>query len=80
VGAGLRLAFTSRLARPLRNVVSALFSLYIAFSFSEFYANVLRGAGLMLALFVGLAAMVLANAMISHFIPRRRGLKPQAPS
>ena len=74
---GLRLAFTSRFARPLRGIVGALFSLYVAFIFSQFYSNTIHGAGLVLAFFVGLAAMVLVNALISHFVPRRRGQKQE---
>ncbi len=73
VGAGLRLAFTSRFARPLRDVVGGLFSLYVALILTEFYANVLKGSGLVLLFFVGLAGMVLLQGMITHFLPRRKG-------
>ena len=73
VSAGLRLAFTSRLARSLREVVGAVFSIYIAFIFTEFYGSVVRGAGLVLLFFVGLAVMVLVNTLIRHFVPRRKG-------
>jgi len=75
VTSGLRLAFTSRFARSLRGVVGGLLSLYVAFILTSFYGKVLTGAGLVLAFFVGLAAMVVVNAMISFFLPRRRGPK-----
>jgi zinc-ribbon domain len=79
VSSGLRLAFTSRFARPLRDIVGASFSLYIAFIFSRFYARAINGAELVLVFFVGLAVIVLVNALISHYIPRRKTLK-QGPS
>ena len=69
---GLRLAFSNRFARPLRGVVGGLFSLYVAFILNRFYAKAINGAALVLVFFVGLALMVLVNAMISHFLPRRR--------
>ena len=69
---GLRVALTSRLARPLRGVVGGLLSLYVAFILSSFYAKALNGPGLVLAFFVGLAAMIVVDGMISFFLPRRR--------
>ncbi len=73
-----RLAITSRLSRPLRGIVSALFSLYLAYILTRFYDGALTGAALVLAFFVGLAIMIVASAMIRHFVPRRMGPK-QAP-
>ncbi len=75
VTSGLRLAFTRRLARPLRGVVGGVFSLYVAFILEQFYARGVGGAGLVLVFFVGLAVMVLVDSLISHFVPRRRGQK-----
>ena len=75
VSSALRLVFTARVARPVRGVIGALFSLYVAFALTQFYARVLSGAGLVLAFFVGLAGVVLANALTWHFLPRRRVLK-----
>lgn len=75
VSNGLRLALTSRVARPARGIAGALFSLYFAFILDQFYAKALGGAGLVLAFFVGLAAVVLADAMIWHFLPRRKPAK-----
>jgi len=69
---GLRLVLTSRVARPLRGVVGGLFSLYVGFILNSFYGRALSGAGLALAFFVGLAAMIVADAMISFFFPHRR--------
>ncbi len=69
--AGARLAFTGRLRRPLRDVVGALFSFYIAFVLSQFYDKTISGVELVLAFFVGLAVLVIVDAMISFFIPRR---------
>jgi len=75
---GLRLVLSSRLARPLRGVVGGLFSLYVAFILTSFYGGALNGAGLVLAFFVGLAAMIVVDGMISFFFPRRR-LTKQTP-
>jgi hypothetical protein len=72
VSSALRLAFTSRFRRPMRDIVGAVFSLYVAYIFAEFYAKAIRGSGLVFAFFVGLAAMVLVNAVIRHYVPRRK--------
>jgi hypothetical protein len=71
VSACLRFAFTSSLRRPLINVVGALFSLYLANAFTRFYAGEIRGAGLVLAFFVGLAIVIIADAVVSLAVPRR---------
>jgi uncharacterized protein (DUF58 family) len=63
----------------LRGVVGGLFSLYVGFILAAFYARTLNGAGLVLAFFVGLAAMIAVDAMISFFFPRRR-LSKQTPT
>ncbi len=77
VAAGSRLALTGRLRQPLRDFGGALFSLYVAFAFSQFYARTLNGVELVLAFLMGLAALVIANALISLFLPRRwRNLPP----
>ena len=75
VSSGLRLAFSNRFARSIRGVVGGLFSLYVAFILNRFYARAFSGATLVLVFFVGLAVVVLVNAMVSHFLPRRRGQK-----
>jgi len=77
VSSGLRLAFSGRLRRPLRDIVGDVFSLYVAYAFAQFYARTIRGAGLVLAFFIGLAAVVLVNALITHFVPRRRGTRQE---
>jgi hypothetical protein len=79
VTSGLRLVLTSRLTKSLRGVVGGLFSLYIAFILGSFYGRALSGAGLVLAFFVGLAAMIVVDSMISLFVPRRR-LPKQPPT
>jgi len=79
VTSGLRLVLTSRLTKALRGVVGGLFSLYIAFILASFYGRAINGAGLVLAFFVGLAAMIIVDSMISLFIPRRR-LPKQSPT
>jgi hypothetical protein len=79
LSSGLRLALTSRFARSLRGVVGGLYSLYFAFILNRFYARAFDGGVLVLLFFVGLAVMVLVNAMISLLLPRRRVPK-QAPS
>ncbi|HXW95637.1 MAG TPA: zinc ribbon domain-containing protein [Nitrososphaerales archaeon] len=80
LSSGGRLALTSRVVRPLRGVVGGLFSLYVAFILSSFYAKSINGAGLVLAFFVGLAAMIVTNALISFFLPRRRTPKQMSTS
>ena len=75
----MRLVFSSRLRRPVRNIVGAVFSLYVAYIFTQFYARAIRGAGLVLAFFVGLAAMVLANALVTHLLPRRKASTRESP-
>jgi len=75
LSSGGRLALTSRVARPLRGIVGGLFSLYVAFILTSFYARAINGAGLVLAFFVGVAGMVVTNALITFFLPRRRGPK-----
>ncbi|HUK79474.1 MAG TPA: zinc ribbon domain-containing protein [Nitrososphaerales archaeon] len=72
VSSGLRLAFTRRVARPLRGLLSGAFSLYFAFIFSGFYARAINGAGLVLVFFVGLAVAMLLNVLILHYVPRRK--------
>jgi hypothetical protein len=70
VSAGLRFAFTDSLSRPMRGVVGALFALYIANSFSQFYAGTIRGSGLVLDFFIGLAVVIIADAVIALSLPR----------
>jgi hypothetical protein len=70
VSSGLRLGFSRRIRKPLRDIVGALLSLYIAFILGEFYAHAVGGAGLVLLFFVGLAGVVLANALITFLVPR----------
>ena len=72
---GVRLVLTTRFARPLRDIVGGLFALYIAFMLTSFYGRTLSGAGLVLAFFVGLAAVIVFDALISFFLPRRRSMK-----
>jgi hypothetical protein len=71
VSACLRFAFTNSLRRPMRNIVGALFSLYLAGSLSQFYAGTITGTGLVVAFFVGLAFVIAADAAIAFFFPRR---------
>jgi hypothetical protein len=73
----LRFAFTDTFARPMRSIVGALFSLYVASLFMRFYARTMGGSGLVLAFFVGLAIVVIANAVIAYFVPRRLGARPR---
>jgi hypothetical protein len=80
ISAGMTLLFSSRVRRPLRNVVGGVFALYFAFLLSQFYGKGITGAGLVLAFFIGLAIMVLVNAIISFIFPRRKPTKTEAPS
>lgn len=70
VAACLRFGFTDSFARPMRNIVGALFSLYLASEFTRFYAGEIRGSGLAIAFFVGLAVVVIANGVIAYLVPR----------
>jgi hypothetical protein len=72
VSAALRFAFTNSLSRPARDIVGALFALYMANSFTQFYAGTIHGTGLVVAFFIGLIAVVIANALIAYFVPRRQ--------
>jgi hypothetical protein len=78
VVAALRFAFTNSLTRPMRDMVGALFALYVASSFFQFYAGTITGSGLVLAFFVGLAIVIIANAAIGIFFPRHQ--RPVGPS
>jgi len=77
VSACLRFAFTDSFARPMRNIVGALFSLYVASLLTRYYAFEIRGSGLVLAFFVGLAIVVIADAVISFFVPRHLSARPR---
>ena len=76
VSSGFRLALSSRFAKSLTGATGGMFSLYVAFILNRFYTKAIDGAGLVLVFFLGLAVLVLVNAMITHFVPRRRGSRP----
>jgi hypothetical protein len=78
VAAALRFAFTNSFSRPIRDIVGALFALYVASSFSQFYARTITESGLVLAFIVGLAKVVVANAAIRIFVPAHQ--RPVVPS
>ncbi|MDA4124081.1 MAG: zinc ribbon domain-containing protein [Thaumarchaeota archaeon] len=71
VSAGLRFAFTNSISRPMRSVVGALFAFYIASVFSQYYAGTIAGSALVLTFFVGLGVVIVANALIAYYVPRR---------
>lgn len=71
VSAAARLALSSHLRKAMHDVVGGAFSVYLAFVLTRFYAEMIRGAGLALLFFLGLAAVVLIDAIIGHFVPRR---------
>jgi zinc-ribbon domain len=79
VSSGLRLGFSHRLRGPMRDIVSAVFSLYIAYVFTLFYAGTIRGSVLVLDFFVGLAAVVVVSALITGFVPRRKDQERVSP-
>jgi len=79
LSSGLALGLSSRLRRPMRNVVSALFSLYLATILTMFYDKTFRGVELVLAFFLGLAAMVVVNGLITFFVPRRKARAEKPP-
>ncbi len=80
VSAGLRFAFTNSLSRPMRGIVGALFALYIANAFSQFYAGTIRGTALALTFFVGLGVVIIANALIAYYVPRRLPMENRKPA
>lgn len=80
VSAGVRFALTSRLRETMHDIVGGVFSVYVAFIFTQFYAGTVRGAGLVLLFFLGLAGMVIVDAIVSHFVPRRRGPRQVPPT
>jgi hypothetical protein len=80
ISAGLMLGLSSRLRRPMRDIVSALFSLYLAYAFTLFYAKTIVGVELVLAFFLGLAVMVIVNGLITFFVPRRNVQRTMPPS
>ena len=73
VSNGLRFAFTNSLSRPMRGVVGALFALYVANSFSQYYATprTITWSGLVLNFFVGLAVVIVVDAVIAYSFPHR---------
>jgi hypothetical protein len=78
VVATLRFTFTNSLFRPMRDLVGALFALYVAHSFSQFYAGTITGSGLALAFFVGLVMVAIADVAIGIFLQRHQ--RPTVPS
>ena len=76
ISAGLRFAYTDSFSRPIRGIVGGLFSLYMANAFSQFYSGAIRGSELVLTLFVGLAVVIVANAVIAYYLPHRLAKKP----
>jgi hypothetical protein len=80
VSNGLRFAFTNSISRPIRGVVGALFALYLANSFSQYYARIIGGSGLVLNFFVGLAVVIIVNAVIAYSFPHRHWRYAAAPS
>lgn len=80
VSAGLELGFSSRLRRTIRNAVSAMFSLYVAYIFTLFYAGTIRGTGLVLDFFVGLGVMVVVSALVTGFVPRWKHEERESPT
>jgi hypothetical protein len=73
----MRFAFTNAISRPMRDVVGALFVLYVAGAFSQFYAGSITGSALVVAFFIGLAVMIIANAAIALFLPHQFGVRPR---
>lgn len=69
VAAALRFAFTGAISRATQDTVGGLFALYISSVFSRFYAHAYGGWGLVGLLVIGLAVVIVANALISFFIP-----------
>ncbi|HZW58619.1 MAG TPA: zinc ribbon domain-containing protein [Nitrososphaerales archaeon] len=81
IAAGLRFAFTNSYVRAAQDVAGALFALYIARTFTEFYARAFGGWGLLGYLALGLVGVIIASALIGFAVPRvlRSERVPQQP-
>lgn len=71
IAAALRFFLTGYRSRAARDGVGALFSLYTANLLTQFYAGAFRGSGLVGLWVVGLVVVIVADALITFFVPRR---------
>jgi len=80
IAAALRFVVTGSGSRAARDGVGALFSLYTAGILTQFYAGAFGGWGLVGMWFVGLVVLIVADALITIFVPRRFSLYERPPS
>ena len=78
LAATLRFVLTSQVSRSARDGVGALFSLYTAGILGQFYVHSLGGWGLVGMWIVGLVAVIIADALITIFLPRRISMHERA--
>jgi len=71
VAAFLRFLVTSNVSRSARDGVGALFSLYTAYILTRFYGGAIGGWDLVWMWIVGLVVLIIVNALIALFVPRR---------
>ena len=71
IAGALRFLVTGSGARAGRDIVGALFSLYTADILGQFYSHLFGGWDLVGMWIVGLAVVIVADALISLFVPKR---------
>jgi hypothetical protein len=74
IAAALRFFITSSGSRAARDGVGALFSLYTANILTQFYSGAFGGWALVGMWIVGLVVVIVADALITFFVPRRISL------
>jgi len=74
IAAALRFFVTGSASRAARDGVGAIFSLYTASILTRFYAGFFNGWGLVGMWIVGLVILIIADALITFFVPRRMQL------
>jgi len=71
IAAALRFVLTGSASRAARDGVGAIFSLYTASILTRFYGGFFNGWGLVGMCIVGLIILIIAEALITFFVPRR---------
>jgi len=74
ISAALRFFLTGSASRATRDGVGAIFALYTASILTRFYAGSFNGWGLVSMWVVGLVIVIIADALITFFVPRKVAL------
>jgi hypothetical protein len=74
IAAALRFVLTGSASRAARDGVGAIFSLCTASILTRFYEGFFNGWGLVGMWIVGLVILIIADALITFFVPRRMAL------